>query len=1101
MNRIIAGGGGISGGKGAKTPRQQQAPSQNQQYVAYTPTEAKNSLFSTSYAKIIDLIAEGEIVGLKSGDQSIFLENTPLQNPGGSYNFSNVTVFTRPGTQNQSYIPGFEDIENEVSVGVTVTQSIPIVRTITDTTVNAVKITVTVPSLQASTEKGDILGADVTISIYVQYAGGGYNLSVKDTISGRTNQPYQRQYLVPLSGPFPIDIRVSRETPDSVSNTLANAFSWTSYTEVTYAKLAYPNSALVALRVDAEQFNAIPSRSYLIRGRKVSIPSNATVDSSTGRLIYVGVWDGTFQAAQWTTDPAWCLWDLLTNKRFGLGDHITSSQLDKWAFFSASQYSSALVSDGFNGVEPRFSCNFIIQSAEEVFKVVNDFASIFRAMPYWGAGSITISQDRPADPVHLFTYANVDQEAGFSYSSSSVKVRPTVAVVQYFNNDLRDIDYEIIEDKEGIAKFGVIKTEIQAVACTSRGQANRIGKWLLYTENNEYETCTFVTSIDAGVVIRPGSIISISDPVRAGSRRGGRVSSVSGAQVFVDSTDGLTWAQNSTLSVILPSGTVQTRAVDSIANNTFSLSSAFSVTPNPNAIWIYETPTVEASLWRVISVQEQDGVKYAVTCLSHNPSKYKYIEEGLTLRKRDITSLNEIPASPENLAAIELLYENAGRALSKIVVNWASVPGVNSYKVSWRRESGNWTTETVPRPEYEILESSEGKYEIGVASISAGLLASPPAILQFTGYGKTFPPTTPTGLSLIAIDSASAILSWDLAADLDVRIGGKVLIRHSVLTTGASWENSQDLVPSAAGNQTQKQIPLLTGTILVKFQDDSGNRSVNPASVVVTLPTPLPRYTVINYAEELESPPFSGNFTNMVYSSELGGIILATGTTIDSMAIDGNWDALGSIDGIGGVAGTGEYEFGSTYDMGAIFDVNLMRRLASYAYLPSSLWDDKLELIDSWGTLDETGLDKVNTSLYVRSTNDNPAGTPTWSPWREFANAIVKARAFQFKAIAESADNSQNIAITQLGAKLELQQRVENSATITTNTTGVYNVTFANRFYVAPSVGITAYNMDHADDMTVANVTTTGFTIQFKQGGSFLSRDFVYTAVGYGKGE
>lgn len=1100
MNKVIAGSGGISGGKGARAPKQQ-APAQSQEYVAYTPTEVKNSLFSTSYAKIIDLIAEGEIVGLKNGDQSIFLENTPLQNPNGSYNFNNVTVFTRQGTQNQTHIPGFEDIENEVSVGVTVTQSIPIVRTITDTTVSAAKITITVPSLQTSTEKGDVLGTEVTLSIYVQYGGGGYNLSLRDTISGRTNQPYQRQYLIPLSGPFPIDIRVSRETADSVSNTLANAFSWTSYTEVTYAKLTYPNSALVALRVDAEQFNAIPSRSYLIRGRKVSIPSNATVDSATGRLIYAGVWDGTFQAAQWTTDPAWCLWDLLTNKRFGVGDHITSSQLDKWAFFSASQYSSALVPDGFGGQEPRFSCNFIIQSAEEVFKVINDFASIFRAMPYWGAGGITISQDRPADPAYPFTYANVDQEAGFTYSSSSVKVRPTVAVVQYFNNELRDIDYEVVEDREGIARFGVIKTEIQAVACTSRGQANRIGKWLLYTENNEYETCAFVTSIDAGVVIRPGSIVLISDPVRAGSRRGGRVSSVFGAQVFVDSTSGLTWAQNSTLSVVLPNGTVQTRAVDTIANNTFSLSSAFSITPNANAIWIYETPAVEASLWRVISVQEQDGVKYAVSCLSYNPSKYKYVEEGLTLRKRDITNLNEIPASPENLTAIELLYENTGRALSKIAVSWASVPGVNSYKVSWRRENGNWTTETVPRPQYEILESSEGGYEIGVASVNAALLVSPPAILEFTGYGKTFPPTAPTGLSLIPIDSASAILSWDLAADLDVRIGGKVLIRHSVLTSGALWENSQDLVPSAAGNQTQKQIPLLNGTVLVKFQDDSGNRSVNSASVVVTLPTPLPRYTVVNYAEELESPPFSGNFTNMVYSSELGGIILATGTTIDSMALDGNWDGLGDIDGIGGVAGAGEYEFGSTYDMGAIFDVNLMRQFASYAYQPSNLWDSKLEDIDSWGTLDETGLDRVNAALYVRSTNDNPAGTPTWSPWREFANAIVKARAFQFKTIAESTDNSQNIAITQLGAKLELQQRVESSATITTDTISPYNVTFANRFYVAPSVGITAYNMDHADDMTVTNVTTTGFTIAFRHGGNLLSRNFVYTAVGYGKGE
>ena len=1102
MSKLIAGSGGGGGGKGGgrSSQPQQQPISQSQEYIAYTPTEARNSLFSTSYVKIIDLISEGEIDGLDNGFQSLFFENTALQNPDGSYNFNNVALDMRNGTQSQGYMPGFDDISNEVSVNVTVTQPVPIVRTVTDSTVNAIKVTIGLSALQEATEKGDILGSSVNLLIYIQNNGGGYSLAVNDTISGRTNQPYQRQYIIPVSGPFPIDIRVSRATADSTSNKLANAFSWISYTEVTYAKLRYPNSAIVALRVDAEQFNNIPSRSYLIRGKKVRIPSNATVDYATGRLIYSGVWNGLFQAAQWTSDPAWCLFDLLTNKRYGAGDHITDSQLDKWAFYSASQYCSALVSDGLGGLEPRFSCNFVIVSAEEVFKVINDFCSIFRAMPYWGAGSVTISQDKPADPAYLFTYANVDPESLFTYSSSSLKTRPTVAVVQYFDNDLRDTAYEVVENEEGIAKFGIIKTEVQAIACTSRGQANRLGKWLLYTENNEYETCSFITSIDAGAVVRPGSIISISDPVRSGIRRGGRISSATTAQVTVDSADGISISSGATISVITPDGTVETVSAISISGKSISVNPPLSTAPNQNSIWVLETPDIQTSLWRVLTVQEQDEAKYAITCLSYNPSKYGYVEDGLALQKRDITNLNEIPPSPENLTAVEVLYENGSRVLSKLIVSWYSVSGVSSYKISWKAENGNWTTQTVSRTDYEILDVSEGKYQIGVASIGAGLITSPAATLQIVTYGKTAPPSTPTGLSLIPIDEASAILSWNLAPDLDVRVGGKVLIRHSILTTGATWENSQDLVSSAAGSQTQKQIPLLTGTILVKFQDDTDNRSVNAASVVVVLPTPLPRYIVTTYAEESESPPFSGNFTNMIYSSGFGGIILATGTSIDDMATDGDWDALGYIDGIGGVAGTGEYEFGSTYDMGAIFDVNLTRKFASYPYLPSSLWDDKLDDIDEWAAIDETGIDRVNARLYVRSTTDNPSGTPTWTPWREFANAIVKSRGFQFKTIAESTDNSQNIVITELGAKLELQQRTEASATITTGT-AAYNVTFGNRFYVAPSVGITAYNMDHADDFQITNVTATGFTIAFRQGGSYLARTFVYTAVGYGKGE
>jgi len=241
----------------------------------------------------------------------------------------------------------------------------------------------------------------------VQYNGGGYGIVIDDTIAGRTGDQYQRDYLVSLSGAFPVNIRVTRITADSNSAKLINAFSWSSFTEITYAKLRYPNSALVAVRVDAEQFSSIPRRSYLIRGIKVRIPNNATVDAATGQLIYAGIWGGTFGAAQWCSDPAWILWDLLTSTRYGFGDHIQAAQLDKWAFYAASQYASELVPDGFGGAEPRFSCNVNIQTAEEAYKLINDLCSTFRAMPYWSTGALTISQDKPSDPAYLFTLANV----------------------------------------------------------------------------------------------------------------------------------------------------------------------------------------------------------------------------------------------------------------------------------------------------------------------------------------------------------------------------------------------------------------------------------------------------------------------------------------------------------------------------------------------------------------------------------------------------------------------------------------------------------------------------------------------------------------------
>jgi hypothetical protein len=1088
---MISGSGGMGGGR-QKTQSQTVIASQPAQYV---PTEQTNNLFSTSYARILDLIGEGEIDGLVNGWQGIYLDNTPVQNPNGSVNFSGVTVETRTGTQAQTYIPGFDEIASEIGVGVVVTLASPVIRTIS-TACDATRVVVTLPALQEYTDKGDILGATARVLIAIQYNGGGYTDIVDDTIAGRTSQQYQRQYLINLSGPFPVDIRVGRGMIDSTSSKLANAFSFSSYSAITYAKLAYPNSALVGLRIDAEQFNSIPSRSYRVRGLKVKIPSNATVDYTTGRLLFSGVWDGSFGAAQWCSDPAWCLWDLLTSTRYGFGDHLDTSKLDKWAFYSASQYSSALIPDGFGGYEPRFSCNINIQTGDDAYKIINDLCSTMRVMPYWAAGALTISQDRPADPSFLFTLANVGPE-GFTYSGSSVKARPTVAVIRYTSLALRDVAFETVEDAEGIARYGVVKVEVDAIGCTSRGQAARLGKWILYTEKYG-ETVSFTSNLASAVAVRPGQIIEVADPLRSGARRGGAIAAATTTAITLDDATGLTTANSPTLSVILTDGTAQARAVASISGNVVTVSPAFSSAPQANSIWIYETSNIQASTWRVLAVEERDGIGCAVTALAHNPSKFGFIEQGLALERQDITDLDILPAAPQNLTGVEVLYEAGSRALAKLQLSWSMTPGVSTYRVSYRETNGNWLTRTASANDFEILDTRATTYEVLVSSMGVGLLASPPASLSVTTYGKTAAPSSPTGLSLIAIDQASAILSWDLAPDLDVRLGGKVLIRHSVLTSGATWENSTDLVASAAGSQTQKQVPLLTGTVLVKFEDDSGNRSASAASVVVTLPTPQPRLLVQTYAEEAE--PFQGVFTNTAYSVELGGLVLIPELPLfDSLATDNNFDGIsgGSIDAIGSAASSGEYDFGSSYDLGRIFDVNLIRRLVTTPYLPASLFDDRIGDIDDWPFFDEAA-DRVTASTWVRTTNDDPTGSPTWGPWREFANAIVRGRALQFKAVAETQDPSQSIIISELGANLELQQRVESSATLT-STAAPFAVTFDAPFYQPPSVGITAYGLASTEQFTVASVTATGFTVTFSGTSGNLARSFTYTAVGFGR--
>jgi predicted phage tail protein len=662
----VASGPLISGSGGQRSRPQQSQPVQQQYVVAaqpeqYVPTEATNSLFSTSYIKILDAIGEGEIQGPVKGLQSIYLDGTPIQNPDGSLNFRGVSVEIRNGTQFQGYIPGYDEIASETGVGVVVTDLEPVTRTITEP-VDAARVIVTLPTLQEFTNKGDVLGSSVYLQIYVQNNGGGYYLVLEDIITGRTSQQYQRQYRINLSGPFPVDIQVNRVTPDSTSSKVNNAFSWSSFSEIIYAKLAYPNTAVIGYRIEADQFNgAIPSRSCRLRGLKVQIPSNATVDNATGRLIYSGVWNGTFGAAQWTSDPAWCLWALLTSRRFGFGDHLDASKLDRWAFYSASQYASALVPDGFGGWEPRFSCNANIQTADDAYRLISDLCSVMRCMPYWAAGALTISQDRPADPSFSFTLANVGPEA-FNYSGSSLKTRPTVAVVRYQDLDLRSENFEVVEDAAGIIRYGVAMVEVEAFACTSQGQARRLGKWLLYSEANEGEVVAFTSSLAAGAVVRPGQIIQIADPLRAGSRRGGAIAAATTTSVTLDDAAGLTMANGPTLSVILANATVETRPVASITGNVVAVSPAFSSAPQANSIWIWESSNILAALWRVLSVGESDGVRYPITALAHNPSKYGFVEQGLALTKRDVTDLDIVPDSPQNLTGAEVLYDAGGRA-------------------------------------------------------------------------------------------------------------------------------------------------------------------------------------------------------------------------------------------------------------------------------------------------------------------------------------------------------------------------------------------------------------------------------------------------------
>ncbi len=1106
-----------------------------------SPTRAPDTLNSRQFATIQDLLSEGEIegfatpskAGLTKGStaynnaalKDIFLNDTPILNSTASntnpqtadFNFQNVGFTPRFGTSNQEHIPGIESSQSTTAVGVTVTNSSPVTRQITNTNVDAAKVTITFPQLQKATDQGDLLGSSVQLKIQVQYNSGGFSDVLSDTITGRTADAYQKEYRVNITGAFPVDIRVVRVTADSTSSSLVDAFAWTSIGEIIDDKQRYLNSAYTNLRIDSEQFSSIPKRAFRIRGVKVRIPASnggltPTVDSQTGRIIYPSnyIFNGTMGAAAWCSCPAMILLDLLTTERYGFGTHITDNNLDLFSFVAASRYANELVSDGFGGQEARFSCNVNLQGSMEAYQLINELAGVMRCFPIWSEGSVTISQDRPTDPSYLFSLANVG-EGGFSYSGSSLKQRHTVISVSYFNMDSREIDYEVVEDTAAQAKLGIVKKDVKAFACTSRGQAQRLGKAILFSEQNESEVISFTTSIDAGAIVRPGSVISVNDPVRGGERRSGRINAATTTQITVDNTQDLDTftGTNKKCSVILPDGTVETKNVLGIIGSVITLDSALSATPNVNAIWLLQSSTLEAQTFRVITVEEQDGINYAITALTYIDGKYDNIESGISLPSRSISLLNEPKSPPSNLQASERIVVINALAVTKLILSWVSVTGVSQYLVQYRFNNTNWVSEVVFRPDFEIIGTEAGAYEFKVFSFNAALkLSATSSNLTFNAVGKTTPPGNVQNLSMEPVTNKLVRLRWTKAVDPDVLHGGRVYVRHSNLTDGSgTFQNSVDLVTALAGNTTDVVVPSLEGEYILKFQDDQGNFSLGEASVIQDLPDLIDTQVILQDREDLDSPPFQGVDTNTTFNTSTSALQLTDPAT----------------------NATGEYAFKDILDLGAVFSLDLKRTIRSIGFvigtdietiIPSgSFWDDYA--ID--GNFDGAAADEANCQIQV-ATSQTASGS--FSSFNNFANGTFKGRRFKFKLILETTNVSQNMNVQQAGYTAEFQARTEqNYQTGGTTSTAPQSsgtsssgktVTFGTPFFVGtlplgganaflPSIGITIQNAQGGDFFTVTNVSGTGFTVTIKNrdtsgNETFVDRSFTFSAVGYGKG-
>ena len=1113
------------------------------------PTITPDNLHSKQFATLLDLISEGEIEGfaspskegrtkgtsayLNAAKKDIFLDNTPILAPTADstdpqavdFNHQDIDLDIRFGTDPQTKMSKVSGSASLFTVGTEVKNGIPITRQLTNNSnLDAVKVTVTVPILQQIKDDGDIVGSQLSFDIQVQYNGGGYTTVHSDTITGRTADAYNREYRIALTGAHPVDVRLAKTTEDSTDRIFRDLI-WQSYSELEDDTSTYPNSAFTRLRLDSEFFSRIPTRKFRVRGVKVRIPGaganssgTPTVDLQTGRIQYPTgyIFNGVMGVAQWTTCPAMILLDLLTNTRYGLGNHIIDSNLDLFSFVTASKFSNALVSDGIGGQEARFACNINIQTSVEAFDVIRTLSGIMRCMPIWSEGALLLTQDSPKDPSYLFTLANVGPE-GFSYTGSSLKTRSTVVAVSYFNMETRDLDYEEVEAEAAYKnKYGLHVKRVKALGCTSRGQARRFAKAVLFSEQRETEVVTFSVSMESGIIVRPGTIISIADPARSGVRRGGRIASATTTQITVDDSDAtdLSDQNNPKLSVIMPNGTVETKNVTGITGKVITLESALTQAPNPNSVWMLQNDTVSAQSFRVMSVEEGDNVNYGISALAYVNEKYAFIEDGETIEPQKISVLNLLKPPPTGLSADEVIVLINNQPVSKLIIRWQPVNGVSNYMITYRFDDNNIVSATTGSPDFEIFNTKVGSYEVSVRSLNSALQPSATAVTAtFNTIGKTAVPADVTGLTGEPINKTTVRLRWNLSTDLDVTHGGLVYIRHSSKTDGTgTFSNAVDLV-KAPGNSTTVDVALLEGEYILKFQDDGGRFSTGEASVIIDLPDTVDTKLIQTRREDLDVPKFQGVKTAVGFDATTNSLNLTGIGQFDSIV---DFNLVPSIDDIGGISPLGSYEFGgapgsTTLDLGDVFSLDLKRHFLTEAFYPSDLFDS-IPDIDARGDFDGSTATDVNAEMLVRVTQDDPSsGSPTYSGFQNFTKGTYKGRGFQFKVNLISNDPAQDIRVFELGYTASMEQRTEQSPSTTASGAGAKAVTFQHPFFsgtsslggansILPSIGITAQNMQSGDFFEISNVSGTGFTVHFKNSSNAsVDRNFTYQAVGFGK--
>lgn len=1082
-----------------------------------SPFQAPNTLQSVSTARVLDLIGEGPIGGIidpggpgpvgKTCLKSVFFDDTPVMSADGSFNFEGVELTFKNGMTNQTVIPGFLRVRSETIVGLEVTKAVSVTQRISDANVTAARVKMRVPQLleQIVAEGpnfGDVIGTTLSVKIEVSDNGGPFVEVLTDTFSGKAVSPYDVAYRFELNaGGAPWDVRLTRVTEDSATDNLQNRTFFSTLTEIKDNKLNYPDSALAGIAIDARQFGTrVPRRAYEIQGREILIPDNY---DPVARTYSPTIWGGGFKTAV-SDNPAWVLYDMLVNERFGLGKNISTARVDRFAFFEAGQYCDGLVDDGNGGTEPRHTFNAVINKSEDAYALLQAMASVFHGMIYWATGAVTLGQDAPTDTSRIVNVANTIGQK-FDYGSPDAHARSSVIKVRWTDpaDGFRSV-LEYVEDVELISKFGVQSREVFALGATTRGQARRFGNWILDNERFAAQTVTYRSGLDQAL-LRPAEVVELADPDFSGvAAIGGRIASYSSPTVTLDREVTLDPVNAPyTLEAMLPDGVFEEVSivvpVEPTTTDTITIATPYTTDPLDGAVWGLESNAVKLQKFRITSVKEVSPAEYEMTGVKHDPGKYARIEAGINVAPPPVS---ELPTGPlvekvSDIDFVEALFKVGPEIRAKATFSWTPTtdPRMTIFEAQvFRPETGFWEAYDADRNgdgltqgvSADVVNIIPGNYGFRVRGRDNFGRFGPWCTVTVALLGLSAPPADVTGF-VSQLQTHQVKLLWGTVPDLDLR---HYEIRYSPLLVGATWAGAATLIDGISPLTTSATTPAVQGSYLIKAFDTGLNPSKNAAVVVLQT---IGDVNLNQVATLTENPTFTGTKTNVE--------VVAGKLQLTSSGFMSDWTPIAIAVPLAAGAGfelSGQYDFPSVIDLGAVFtyiatpDVQVVGLNVDNVM---SAWTTLSVVENMAGIVDN----EISVELQFSITDDDPGGSPVWSAWERLTGSEIRSRAIRFRLLLTTTNPKMTPLVSVLSVSIDMPDRLLTGEDISSGL-GVKSVVFSPAFKsTRPALNVTGEDMATGDFFTIANLDEDGFDIHFKDsGGGNIDRTFDYIAKGWG---